>query len=349
MEELLNQTFMLRVVIIQLVIMAICIIALFSARSVERLFMKRIERDRLHLKLMLNRSIGNEQTIDLAEVPKTFHHISNLLPLLETYDHNFTDYVWIKNKELLIQAYLIGYLPKYLKSHLWQKRQEALRVIALWPEHLLHHLEIVPFLNDKVYLVRVAAAASLVKSHQPSLIALVVTRMTLETPLARYPFRDLLINGGKKVFDVLEEIATCSNAHEDVAVCLDVLSTRTDHNLIKLAEQHVKSPDVACRLYATKILENIGGPEAVHLITERLKDMDPTIRAAAAAALGRMIAYKSVSDLAPLLNDPDWLTRLQAAIALKAMVPEGRDILFKQDPGISSEAYEVAQYVLALP
>lgn len=347
--KLTDVNFLSRAVFIEVCIILLILLSMIAVRVIQTLRAKKLREHKQNLNLLLDDAILHDRPIDVSKVPEDLKSMYVLLPILEAYNHNFKDAIWKECKERLIDAYLAKDLNKYLQSRQWQKRQEGLRLMALWPEKLFSKDFAVPLLQDKVYLVRVAAAHCLIKTGEHDYVKMVLERMVQESRLSQYPFRDALIQGGPRVFEQLEKIAENDQNPLVVAVCLDVLSTRTNHNLLPLAKQYLHSPDMLCRLGAIKVFESIGGIESTQSITERLMDGDPVIRRTSAKALGRLRAVSSVPQLVLLLQDSDYLTRLNAAIALKEITPEGRDALFGQKPEISRVAYDTAQYILAIP
>jgi HEAT repeat protein len=97
----------------------------------------------------------------------------------------------------------------------------------------------------------------------------------------------------------------------------------------------LKEPDRAIRAAAAAALGRVGGADDVPALRELLKDTDRDVRAAAAAALGRVGGAGDVPALRELLKDPNWDIRAAAAAALgrvggEAVVPALRELL--KDP-----------------
>lgn len=347
--KLTDPNFLFRAAMIELAIIVVLIVMMLVVSVYKKWRASVLRKHQIHLNLLLDQAILNDALIDLTKVPDELKKMDTLLPILENYDHNFKDEIWVRNKQHLIMAFLEKHLPVFLNSRSWQKKQEALRLITLWPEKLFNPSKVLPCLSDKIYLVRIAAAYALIKTGRREYIEAVVIKMIQDPVLAQYPYRDYLIQGGEPVFTSLIQIAETSKDEKVVATCLDVLSSRIHLKLTPLGLQYVKSNDPDCRLSAVKILESIGTPEAIQTLIQCLEDKDIRIRRRSAEALGHLHAISGIPALLRLLEDQDWLTRIKAAQALKDMGTQGMTALFTKDPHLSTEAYATSQHVLAMP
>lgn len=347
--KLTDVRFLKQAAMIEIGIIVLIIVLMFVVRALQTWRAERLRKHKLKLNLLIDQAILKEELVDVNQVPSDLRRMATLLPILEAYDHNFTDKVWKQSKEHLISTFLEMNVHRFLKSLLWQRRQEGLRLISLWPEKLFNAEEVLPHLDDKVYLVRVAAAVCLIKRGEIAGVEAVLNRMVKDPTLAQYPYRDYLIQGGKKVFDALEQIAKTSDRPEIIAASLDILSTRMNHDLLPLALENVDSKNAECRLSAVKVLETIGGHEVIDCIIARLRDEDVRVRRASAHALGTLHALEGIPELTLLLQDADLGTRVKAAYALREMGPEGHAVLFKQSFGQSAEAHATAEHILAIP
>jgi hypothetical protein len=341
--------FLWKVLAIGLGLLLLSVIVVLVMRVLEYYHDYKKQKDEDHLKRLIDHAIIHHVDLNLDEVPANLREFPNLLPILEQYEHNFSDSSWVHCKRQLIEGYLESELNSYLDARSWQKRQEGLRLGILWPDRLIRKDTARALLEDPVYLVRVAAAHCLLIIGNQDDIDAVIKRMSLEIPMAQYPYRDFLIHADSKVFSEVQKLAEHEKDPLKLAIALDILSTKTDLNLLKVVEKHIHSEDCACRLSCVKIIGNMPRDQGLPLLINALSDPDPKVRAAAAEGLGKMNAADAVKPLIHLLADPDWITRLTAAFALKAIVPDGRDALYHLHPKTTHESYEVAQYVLSLP
>ena len=101
------------------------------------------------------------------------------------------------------------------------------------------------------------------------------------------------------------------------------------------------------RRVAVSALSRSRSPRAAPVLVGALTDSDPTVRAAAAEALGALQAGSSVTRLKPLLDDPVVTVRLAAAGALLALrdnsgMPLLRQLQGSEYPGIRLAAAKAA-------
>lgn len=304
---------------------------------------------RAALQQMFVQAIQKKQILSIDRINRRLRHYDDLLATVENFDRWFLDTTWQETKKLLIKGYLGKKALTLARSCWWTKRQLGLRCIALDPKQLMNKQVVAPLLNDSKYLVRILAAAAMVQSEQKDLLLAVLKRMVQEPTMGRYAYRDFLINSGETNFRWIEEIANEEKDQGIIAICLEVLSSKTSHNLLPLAAKHINSPNLACRLAAMKIFSSIPGQESKEYLTRCLFDGNEEIRAEAARGLGQILAISSIPELTLTLRDPIWFVRLQAAIALKAMGKEGREALYRQNPQQNVEASDIAKYILNLP
>jgi HEAT repeat protein len=87
----------------------------------------------------------------------------------------------------------------------------------------------------------------------------------------------------------------------------------------------------------------------VGVLQRMVHDDDAGVRAAAAAALGRLGHWPSAAIIAPLLRDRAWIVRSQGALALRGLGSPGHLYLRR---GLTDEdpfAADISRQVLDLP
>lgn len=337
------------VVQILLILLLICIALMFYVRLSRHLEEKGRAERRKKIADIFTKTLQKNEVIEIGQIPTACRRFEDVLPVVETFDRTYSDPNWQASRKQLLEHYLLPEARRTLHSHIWQKRQLALRAIALDPHELVNEADVLHLLNDSHYLVRIVAASCLIKSEKEHLLLPVIERMGQESPMARYPYRDLLMSSPAQTYDWLKEIALNSDDPEVLKVCLDILATRISPNLLPVIEKELDSPDLACRATCIKMLGNLPTPRLREYLESCLDDNDWQIRAEAAESLGKNHALASIPKLALLLNDEEWLVRLKAAVALKSMGKEGWAVLYEQDKEKDPEAYEIAEYVRALP
>lgn len=323
--------------------LAIVIIKFITRRAVNR----RLQRQE-QIGKIIESYLFSAKSLDHIEIPKDLQQFRNLVETLENYDHLFSDQRWYDIKEKIIATYLMPRIGSYANSYSWLKRQLAARCLLLCPklaeEKLLEKL-----LNDKRYLVRVAAAVCITETSYKNLFFEMIQKMSKETSLSQFPYRDALIQVSPEKYEWIESLLSSKPNKEISAICLDILSTRYSGNLFPLVQPYVNDSDSTCRTLAIKALGNIPNNESIELLINRLDDSDWNIRAEAILSLQKLYATQAIPKLKILLSDPVWWVRLQAALTLKAFGKDGINVLSTQSKEKEPLAYEIAQYTLAMP
>lgn len=348
MEELLRYS-LLRVVVIILILEAIilvgCAIAIFLIKyySDRKKRMEQERKDILSQHIMEALQNKKEPTL-----PKEQLKFKSLIETLENFDRRFSGSEWEEVKDKIIDWYLLDNAHAAVESSSWVMRQLAARCFLLSPKKATKE-ELSNLLDDQKFLVRVVAANAIVKSPNRELVENVVKKMATETSLSRFSYRDALINADGEKFQWIEEMAEKEKDPNIAALCLDILSTRTTHNLFPLAKNNIYSKDKQCKLESIKILKNLPSKETSDLLMHSLTDNDWEIRAEGVKALAEQHATGTAHQIYNLLSDNVWFVRLQAALALKKFDQHGMMMLSSINQISNPKAYEIAQYVLSLP
>lgn len=281
-------------------------------------------------------------------IPTESRGFKNGVVTLEHFDHRFTDPEWVRIRDKILDEHLLSQARKNVDNRSWIKRQLTARSFLLNPAKA-DDKDLAKLLDDPKFLVRVVAAACIVQKSNRKLFEAVIHKMVQETPLLRFSYRDALINADAQKFSWIEEMLKKEKDPQVCAVCLDLLSTRTTKDLFAITEPFAYSRDQQCRLLTIQILKSISSKESKDILINSLTDADWEVRAEAAKGLAQQQATQSSGNLQTLLSDPVWFVRLQAALALKSFGGEGLKTLSLQNRSKNPEAYEISQYVLALP
>ena len=268
-----------------------------------------------------------------------------LLTLLEDYHANFQDEYWDKTENFLTEKYLLPWARLNTHRKRWIHRNHVARIFLLHPEeqdkeHILHLLE------DKSFFIRMVAAEALGELKIKATIEPLLFRMSREPKSCRFIYRHVLL---KMRLEDSDEILRIYHEAEDEQLCLcclDILSYRYFGNIYKDIKQDMTSQNSSIRLRIAKILANIATEEATEDLTKLLNDSEPRIRQEALRGLGVIQSKKSFAKVVPMIHDPVYEVRLQAAKTLIHFKKEGRRVLEQQDWDIDPLAYEVARYVL---
>lgn len=335
--------FLMELVLTVFCFFLMCCFRIASNRKKER---QKVVGNQLSQVILI--SLQNKASFNSSILIKNNHNFEDILFVLEAFDRRIADDFWQTIKDSILQNHLLPKAKKMIHSFSWIQRNLAIRCIALNPK-LAGEQIIIPFLSDPKYIIRSTAASCAVQIGTEKLIHLVLEKTCQETPLARYPFRDALIQGGPAIFSIIKEIAAKETNPKIRALILDVLSTKVQPDLMPLIIKEIRSKDHESKLAAIKILANFPRDDAANELMYSLNDENSDVRAEASKSLGNISAKQSIPNLSKLLIDPEWWVRLQAALALKKLGSEGKNVLLQQDPDINLQAYDVAHYVLKLP
>lgn len=322
---------------------AIIVIKFITKWSTQK--RKRIQSE---ISSIIEKALFSENSVQNLIIPPDKRQFRNIVETLERFDYRFNDERWREIKDKIVGTYLIPLTEKFGASYSWFKRQLAGRAFLLCPEKANKKL-LENFLNDKRYLVRIAAASCITKISNHKLFYELLKKMSTETTLSQFPYRDALLQADQEKYEWLEDILSTETNPAIITICLDILSTRYSNKLLSIIKPFLKDSHRECRVLATKALGNIPSDEAIELLINGLQDSDWEIRAESIIGLQKTFATQAIPQLSELLNDPVWWVRLQAAIALKKFGEEGRRILKAQSSSEKPFAHEISQYILALP
>ena len=342
----------IQIMIVELLVMLFCALFIIVTKLVTRYYrqVKKVQQDRISgaIELALFPPEDSKPNpIENFVLPKGTYKFKNWVETLETFEQRFTDHRWIELKKQLIDRYLLKEAKSYVSSRSWIKRQLAARTFLLNPE-IATEEEMLKLIKDPKHLVRVFAAVAITKLNSRTLFYEVLRKMSEETPLSRFFYRDALVQCDQEKFNWMEDLLYKESDPAIIAMILDVLSTRCTSNLLPAIKPYTHSPDRTCRILAIRALGNLSDSDSIELLMEHLEDSDWEIRSESIQGLKKQHVKKAIPQIAELLDDPIWWVRLQAANALKSFGEDGKKILEDQDPITKPLAHEIAAYSLAL-
>ena len=333
---------------IELVIMISCAIAIIIIKCITKIVTNHRGDVQEKLSDIIESFLLNDINLKDLLIPTELCQYRNLVEVLEKFDQRFNDQRWTEIKEKINSTYLLPRAPKFASSFSWVKRQLAARSYLLSP-HLADAALINELLEDKRYLVRVAAAVCATQMSSQELFFRVIKKMSDETSLAQFPYRDALIQVNEEKYAWIASLLSSTNDNNIRAICLDILTARYSTNLFSLVKPFVNSENRACRLLAIKALGSINSEESKEILICHLDDSEWEIRAESVIGMQKLYVIQSIPKLKKMLSDLIWWVRLQAALTLKNFGQQGLEILISQDLEKEPEAYKIAQYILALP
>lgn len=336
------------VLVIEIILIVICLTLLIIYYFISIYRKRRYQEVQEKLRELFLNYLTNPTEEQYEKIQHLKEDQRDLLTVLESYDLRFSDEPWRNIKKAILTEDVLKKSRQMTESKSWVKRDIGIRFLKLAIEKEDEPI-ILRLLDDPHSLVRIQAALCAVKLGTRPLIEQLLHRMTKESVLGRYPYRDALIKSKKEVFVLLENIMKTEKNEEIRFICLDVLSTRVAESLLPVVEEYLQSGHLENKIAAMRILANFPREKSIQHLMQFLSNKDWQVRLEAARGLGILVAVKSIPLLAIALNDPIWEVRLQAALSLKKMGEEGLIILSRQDPDINQQAFETAQYALALP
>lgn len=332
----------------ELMLMVSACLLIVLTKLITRYATKKRNKNQNEISQLIEKFLLNEEPLDQLIIPSRLQAHRNLVETLEKYDQLFNDVRWRAIKEKIVSTYLSPYEKRRSSSFFWFTRQLVSRTLLLCP-HLAKKETLIKLLDDNKYLVRIPAAVCITKLRDRDLFIKVIERMSCETALSQFPYRDAIIQTNEDNFLALSSLLKTEKNKKIIAICLDILSTRYTDDLFDLVKPFMNDTDRTCRVLAVKALGNIPNEQAIKLLIGHLSDSDWEMRAEAITSLQKLYATQSIPDLVQLLQDPIWWVRLQAALTLKSFGREGVEALSSQDNTKSPLAHEIAQYTLALP
>ena len=333
---------------IELILMVFCVVVIVITKCLTRRTIRIRTHRQEQISNIIEAVIFKKNNLEQLKIPHNLCRYRDLVEVLEKFDQRFNDPLWKATKEKIVSTYLLPHAARYAASYSWFKRQLAARSYLLCPERAEKSV-LTKLLNDSRYLVRVATAVCITQTSHQDLFYSVIRKMSRETILSQFPYRDALLQVNQEKYTWIEALLATESDNAVIAICLDILSTRYSHNLFSIVRPFVTSSNHECRILAIKALGNIPSGEAVEVLIRHLEDSDWEIRADAIISLQKLYAVQSIPKLNLLLNDPIWWVRLQAALTLKIFGKKGAEALNAQDQSDKPKAYEIAQYVMALP
>lgn len=333
------------ILLFQLTIIVACIAAIILIKMIWATRKKKTQSINRELSDLIISSLNSDSEI---QIPKRSQAFSNIVDTLENFDQRITDEKWQKIKKSVLSRYINPQLENYFKSRYWLNRQYVARCCLLDPSKE-NESYMAALLQDPKLVVRVIAGIAITKTNNKELFLNVIRQMGKETPLSRFSYRDAIMQCSSEKFKWLEELLKSEKDPTIQAICLDLLSTRTTRNLFPTILPFLYGDNDELRLLAIKILQQIPGQDTHDVQLHLLLNQNWKVRAETLKGLDMAVIQKGLSKLEMLLKDPNWFVRLQAALVIKKLGGEGLKILSGQNPANEPAAYEISQYVMALP
>ncbi|MCP5506380.1 MAG: HEAT repeat domain-containing protein [Chlamydiales bacterium] len=334
----------IEVVLIFSIVLAVCLLHIFSAHRLK----KDQETDKA-LRALLLKAITESQLPQKGEIYPHLYSISIVVQVLRELNGKIKGANWRKIKELILKEWIGDQVYRALFSKGWKKKSWALQALALYPKKELEE-KIITLLRDKVPAVRFSSATCIIHMKTQNGVNHLLQVMAKEETYARYPYRDLLVTGDSEIFTYVANQYRDSQ-DQNVRICaLEVLSQKIGFIKVDLIKKDLDSDNPELKWWALRALENCPSEESMAILEKHAaKDQDERLRSIAIQSLGIIMDRKALSLFEKLLKDPSQVIRVQAAIALKKLGSVGLAVLKNQKEDQHKEAFDAARFALSLP
>ena len=184
---------------------------------------------------------------------------------------------------------------------------------------LMHHLD------DPTPEIRIQCARGLGRIQWTPAIEEIVWRFHLETPWVRARFSDTLTKFGTKATWPLLAYVRVNHRHDSSgpALALRTIAQIQDYQAVgPVLEILRETSNLEIEIAAIETLGELGSPESLPVLLERLDSTSWEIRAKAASALGGIGDPTAIPRLRETMRDESWWVRRASAAAI-ARLPEG--------------------------
>ena len=186
-------------------------------------------------------------------------------------------------------------------------------------------------LDDREPEIRIQCARGLGRIKWTPAIDEIVSRFNEETPWVRIRFSDTLVGFGTKATSPLLAYVKINHRfdHRGPALALRTIAQVQDDQAVSpLLELLDERLHLEVELATIEALGELGSPEALPALEQRLRTSRWEIRAKAARALGGLGDRAAISDLVEAMRDENWWVRRSAAGAI-AKLPDGVAVLYQ--------------------
>ncbi len=226
-----------------------------------------------------------------------------------------------------------------------ETRINAIETLALVPDpEIIEALR--RMLDDREPDVRLAAARNLVSLGPNLTVDDLVGKLdigaTIRSRMLREIFRIFASYNTGELIRLLE------NDPPDLVTALSIyaLGTAQDYSAVAVITRHARSASIDVRAEAMRAFAAIGHPDAEPAVLQGLRDDAWEVRTEAAICAGRIPLPRAVHLLRERLDDIEWWPRFRAAEALRTIGGEGRTALETARMGVGRSA-SIADMILA--
>ncbi|CAA9471728.1 MAG: hypothetical protein AVDCRST_MAG53-1362 [uncultured Solirubrobacteraceae bacterium] len=317
------------------------LVAVAGARALRR--RRDTGRSALAREAMTRASLGEPQAHDdLAALARV--GTDARIELLAASGRNFSGKARMRHAALAETAGVVADAEARCRSRRWWRRLQGVRLLTLTGAVSAQSAAL---LSDRNAEVRAAAATCSADHPEPDLDRL-IAMLDDESPLCRFAAKSSLVRiGGPVVAPLARRLAATPGGRIDEV--MEVAAGVADARLLPAAIELARHPSPRTRALAAAIAGAVGGAAAIEALKRLLFDPDSTVRAAAAAGLGKLAHWPAAPELAAALGDRAWEVRRSVALALRSLGPTGLVMLRESLHDPDRFARDMAQQVLGLP
>jgi hypothetical protein len=203
----------------------------------------------------------------------------------------------------------------------WVRMRAAALLCALAVEDAVQE----SLLDDGHPAVREAAIWWAGRTGLPrGLVPALLARLDDPDGMVRHAARETLVAAGPAVAEALVDTLTTASSPAGIVGVLRVAAEVHDVRVAAAALRWLGDPDAAVRAAAAAVVAQTADHD---LVVHLLGDPDPVVRAAAAEGAGRSRQALLAGPVGRHLEDPAWIVRDAAAVALRWMGPSGEVVL----------------------
>lgn len=247
-------------------------------------------------------------------------------------------------RRLASRAGLLQKAERLCRSWFWSRRLFGAKICTLAG----HTADVVlTLLDDPHSSVRAQAIEWALHRPEPAVVQQLLAMLADHDGRCRFAAQDTLVKlGHDAVAPLIAYLAAAPPVGRLGA--LDVALTMADSRLLAPARELAVSPNPEVRARAVALLGALGSEDGVALVEQALLDGAPAVRQSALKALGALAHWPSAPRVAPLVHDPVWDVRRQAALCLRALGAPGLIFLRRLRQSDDPQASAVARYALDL-
>ncbi|GAB5411582.1 MAG: hypothetical protein ChlgKO_06960 [Chlamydiales bacterium] len=294
------------------------------------------------------RSVSEGKEYEKKNFPKKYCKPQELLSALGELELKLADPLYLAYKTSLTDSFLFPTSRRWYCSFQWQKRNFAARTFAYVPQ-VQDEKRILQLLRDKIPLNRLLAAQAGISIGSDLLLRDIVEVVIEEPKRAFYAYRDLFLNGDKKVFDWISSEIKHEKNPAFRCIYLDIFHEKSGYDILQYIHDDLTHPSSELRFSALKILLKFPGETTIDQILSFLKDPYLLNRAEVCKFLPNILGDEAVAHLKPMLRDEVWWVSLQAGLSLRRVGDKGTRILKQLLHDEEEAVRNVSEYVLSLP